>query len=252
MYYRTDAKADWVLLRSYNEYKPNWQLDTILLPAVTATYQLAFEGNDNLGRGIVLDNIEVRSMPSCEQPYDIEALKIANNNVTIEWNGSFDTQEFHIKVSTAPLSATDLADEEHRADVLDTYVSGELVDYEIGNLTSATRYYCYIRAICAGEKSSWSQEYSFETSNLVELPDTTNFNLPLTPGYCSRYEGWYYGNTTGDACPYVNTNSGISELKQYSFDGTTTLFFATEKTNASGIGAPDRGRTICLCRNPGD
>jgi hypothetical protein len=62
--YRRTPNSNWITLRTYDSYTSGWQRDTIRLAAVTSTYQLAFEAKDNLGKGIVLDDIEVRSVPN--------------------------------------------------------------------------------------------------------------------------------------------------------------------------------------------
>ena len=66
--YRRTPNSNWITLKAYDVYSSGWQRDTIRLAGVTNTYQLAFEAKDKLGRGIVLDDIVVRSVPNCTQP----------------------------------------------------------------------------------------------------------------------------------------------------------------------------------------
>ena len=71
VFYRTGKNARWKLLSEYSNGVANWQKVNIELPEVNETYQIAFEGTDNLGRGIVLDSVKVRSAPECTVPHDI-------------------------------------------------------------------------------------------------------------------------------------------------------------------------------------
>lgn len=228
IYYRTSAEADWVLLKVYNECIPDWQNDTVTLVGVTETYQLAFEGEDNMGRGIVLDNIQVRSTPNCMQPYNLLASNISNNSATLSWNGSFDTETFHVKVSTEPLDESALNSSEHRADVVDTLISGEYDKLELKSLSVAADYYFYVKANCATESSFWSLEASFKTSNLVGVPYIEDFNLSAESGL-ERMDDWYYGTSTDEFCPFVNVTSQSWQRPPFSPDASLSLFFTGAK-----------------------
>ena len=71
--YRRAGMKDWALLKVYDKYIADWQIDTVSLTFLQGArdFQLAFQACDNLGRGIVLDNIELRSRPSCFTPEQI-------------------------------------------------------------------------------------------------------------------------------------------------------------------------------------
>ena len=66
--YRTGPNAKWKQLAEYSSAMANWQKVTLDLLEVGPNYQIAFEGSDNLGHGIVLDSIKVRSAPDCTVP----------------------------------------------------------------------------------------------------------------------------------------------------------------------------------------
>jgi len=71
VYYRNAATADWTLLEEFSDANANWKKVSLTLPRYNATYQIAIEGKDNLGRGIVLDSLRVRSAPECTVPHDL-------------------------------------------------------------------------------------------------------------------------------------------------------------------------------------
>lgn len=237
IYYRTSPDADWVLLKRYDEYLPEWQADTIMLVGVTDSYQLAFEATDNLGRGVVLDNIQVRSMPNCLQPDNLMAGQISNNSVMLSWNGSFDTETFHVKVSTVPLGEMTLGSDDVKADIVDELVSGEFYQLNITGLEAATEYYCYVKANCASESSFWSNELIFKTSNLISVPYFQSFDMEYTAGFINRMDDWYYGTSTDDLCPFVNTSTWNYDLPEYSPNATTVLFFSGKKDVGTPINA---------------
>ena len=83
VYYRVSKNSKWNQLAEFSTAMANWQKVRIELPEVGPTYQIAFEGKDNLGRGIVLDSILVRSAPECVVPYNIVVSNKGANRVNI-------------------------------------------------------------------------------------------------------------------------------------------------------------------------
>ena len=66
--YRLSPEAEWVEFKTFDECITFWQIDTVRLVGSSKTYQIAFEAIDNLGRGVVIDKVEVRSSPNCYEP----------------------------------------------------------------------------------------------------------------------------------------------------------------------------------------
>ena len=87
VYYRSNANDNWVRLDGrngnpeFNQKITKWQRDTIQLTSQSDTYQVMFEVTDRFGRGVVLDNIEVRPMPTCEDPYGFVVSSLTSTNV---------------------------------------------------------------------------------------------------------------------------------------------------------------------------
>ncbi|MGC9362231.1 MAG: M14 family zinc carboxypeptidase, partial [Candidatus Syntrophosphaera sp.] len=69
VYYRTSPTGVWNQLAHYTDSIAEWTQETILLPSLSATCQIAFEGITSYGYGVCLDKVVVT----------------ANNPVTVDW-----------------------------------------------------------------------------------------------------------------------------------------------------------------------
>lgn len=222
--YRTSSESDWVQLKVFDKYISKWQVDTLPLMQASKTFQLAFEATDNLGRGVVIDNVIVRSSPDCYEP-EVYVANISNDTVDVGWYGVWDAESFSLKISTKMLTDQELNDVNYKADMLDIVVS-DVYEYTIKNLEMNTKYYCYVRSNCYDDNSIWVVD-SFTTANLLVLPYSEDFNLPPTPGFPSYLNSWYFGSSEDVVTPYVNTGR-TSYLEHYSKDASFALsFYAT-------------------------
>lgn len=230
--YRTAADKDWVELKVFDKCISKWQIDTLRLIGATKTYQVAFEATDNLGRGVVLDNIEVRSTPSCIAPYNFTISNVSNDSVTLGWLGAFDAVSFDIKVDTVALTAEQLADPNHKAQICDVTVSNAW-NYTIKGLTAGNEYYFYMKSNCLQESSEWTGD-KFSTSNFLKIPYKENFNnVEKTTGSNVSYpEYWMLYGT--DKKPYINSNYTGSIAHNFSVD--TTFAFCFGGSNSSDCG----------------
>ena len=69
VYYRTSSSGTWTMLVEYTNAYASWTTeDGIVLPHLSATYQLAFECTDNYGYGVGLDDISIIQGASCPNP----------------------------------------------------------------------------------------------------------------------------------------------------------------------------------------
>ena len=228
--YRRSPNNKWVVLKTYDKYVSDWQRDTIRLVAVTSTYQIAFEGVDNLGRGIVLDDIEVRSVPNCTQPFNLTVSQLMGKSVTLEWAGSFDALKYHVKIANRPLTPEELYYDNSKFAALDPYfayyeVAGENYSLDVNNLTPATKYYFYVQSECVGENSEWSDYGYFTTSEVVDVPFYESFDLPYIENTVSYMPKWYVASSNLVVSPFVNTDQLKSKRLKYSPDSTTALMF---------------------------
>lgn len=232
VYYRTSAEGRWVKLKEFDEKITKWQLDTIALPAQCATYQIAFEGTDNYGRGIALDEVIVRPEPTCETANNISFNGLTVNSVDLQWIGSFDTDSFHVVLSTAA--------EDPASVVLDTMVYDFGV--QITGLIQNTKYYVAIQANCGVEQAEWAQT-SFTTKNQVNVPYVQDFNMEYAAGTISHVDYWTHGTSikkedlSMEFMPFINQNTADASLKNYSYSNTTCLVFTGAHNTSSAIPA---------------
>lgn len=225
IYYRSSPSSRWVMLREYADKISNWRTDTIALTAKTATYQLAFEGTDNFGRGIVIDEIIVRPKPTCVNPSNIVTDSLGTNSATVRWMGSLDADNFHIILSTEQQKDLD----NPTAVVRDVAVND--YQYSFRGLQRDTKYYLYIQSHCGSDYSDWV-EFSFQTRNSAPLPYTENFNMEYAAGTVGHVNYWAHGtsikNDDGNmaSMPYINRNVMSKMWQNYSYTRTTCLVFS--------------------------
>lgn len=237
VYYRATETERWVLLKEYVNKFTKWTTETIELPGATATYQLAFEGTDNLGRGIVLDEIIVRPAPTCEDPFNISIDGLSTNSVTLRWNGSLDTENFRVVLSTKQIT-----DPEQPEGVVYDSLIGDF-SVAIADLKRNTTYYVYIQAQCGVENSDWSEEFTFTTKNMVDVPYVETFNKDYASGTVSHVDFWTHGTSikkddgSMEYMPFINQNTDETGLKNFSFSSTTCLVFSGARSTSKLIPA---------------
>jgi hypothetical protein len=231
--YRTSPDADWTELKVFDKYISRWQVDTVRLIGANKTYEIALEATDNLGRGVVIDNIEVRSTPNCLLPFDLVTTNVANESVTLNWLGAYDAESFSLKVSTVALTSEQLNDEAFKADVLDVTVS-DVWTYDLNGLDQGTTYYYYVKSNCYNEVSDWAST-TFKTANTIQLPYVEYFKHEATPGFVTFPKGWYlYGTSTK---PYVNSGN-TNDMRYTSNDASYVLCFNGSNSSAGSSNIP--------------
>lgn len=236
IWYRTSAESRWVELEQFNTKTVGWETDTVALTAPTATYQLAFEGVDQMGRGIALDEVIVRPTPTCDDPSNITADGLTSSSVTLRWNGSLDTDSFNIVLST-----TQQTDPTTPVDIVKNEFSNEF-QWVAEGLERNTLYYVYIQAYCGSSVSEWT-EFSFRTKNLATIPYEQTFDKEYVQGYVSHVDYWTHGTSIlkddGSMAfmPFVNQHISVGSLKQYSYSQTTALVFAGANSTSTDIPA---------------
>jgi hypothetical protein len=236
VYYRTSAQGRWVEIGQYTNKTKGWQTDTIMLTAPTATYQIAFEGVDQMGRGIALDEVIVRPTPTCDNPSNISVDGLTSHSATLRWNGSLDTDSFRVVVATSPQTNVD--------SLIDVVADEYVYDFQWmkDGLNRNTLYYVYIQANCDGSESDWAA-FSFRTKNLSDVPYEQNFNKDYVQGFVTHVDYWTHGTSIlkedGSMAfpPFINQNTSTGSLKDYSFTQTTALVFAGANSTTTVIPA---------------
>ena len=239
--YRTKADGAWSKLREYDKHISKWSHDTVSLAFIGSAefFQLAFEAVDNLGRGVVLDKVELRSAPNCFAPEEITIGDQTSDSVRISWVGSWDVKAFSLKVSTSPLSPEQLEDASLEADVCDVVLT-QTNTFMIKGLQPNVKYYYYMRSDCYGEYSEWT-EGSFTTVNYMDFtyedPYVVDFEMPATQAHPTRMTTWTYAAAEDAYAPFINTNR-TSSLGYYSNTSDYALCFYGDNYYSSTSNIP--------------
>lgn len=257
VYYRSQATDAWVRLDGrngnpeFNQKIAKWQRDTIQLTSQSETYQIMFEVTDRFGRGVVLDNIEVRPMPTCLDPYGYVVSGLTTSAATVSWNASFDTDSFEVALTTAAL------DPSEEVDPSKIIYNGFLKDDEFSFssekaglvLKRNQAYWLYVRSYCQGATSEWTYT-SFRTKNFVNLPLIQNFTagdeFEYKSGSLNHISYWSFGTSikredgvTMEYMPFVNTNTqpGTASAGYYAYDQSFCLAFTGARSLGTNIPA---------------
>lgn len=242
--YRTGAKAAWKQLAEFSTASANWQKVKLELPEVNETYQIAFEGTDNLGRGIVLDSVKLRSAPECTVPHDISVISKGAGVVNIAWNASWDANFFDLVVSKNLINpdTVNLIPDSLGIIAYNAQVSGLKQNIDL-KLVSGEYYYVYIRSVCDAETSAWSSEdpnqgqYRFRVKATKNVPYSYGFDMPYEAGVIRRDLEWTWGGNTGHFNPFINVNTEEKDRDKYSKSGTTCVVFTGANNLTTAIPA---------------
>lgn len=233
--YRTGPKAAWKELAVFGDAKKDWTFVEMELPEYGSNkYQIAFEGKDNLGRGIVLDSIVVRSQPECTTPHDFVVTNKGYGNVNLAWEASWDANEFEVIISLEKLDPDTV---ENVADSLIIYhsmVDGHQHYFDMQSLVSGQYYYAYLRSHCDNEISYWNSkdphydgDYRFRVKATKNVPYSYGFNLPYKESRVERDLEWTWGNNVDNFVPFINVfQKEVEDLAKYSNDTTRCVVFA--------------------------
>ena len=249
--YRTatsGADSKWKQMAEYSTASADWQRVKIKLPDVGRVYQIAFEGKDNLGRGIVLDSIKLQSAAQCRIP---DHLTVANKGagvVRLSWSGSYDVDEYELiitKDTIDPDLIAELEESEPEKIVFHDLV-GDSRHYEL-KLEPGEFYLAYVRSICdEGEEiSAWSSEVSkdgpfgFHVRPTLQVPFTETFNTVVNPDDPTRLLDWTWKSNTGNPNPYINTKTSNAAVRaNYSHDKSYAVIFSGGTTSSPSTFIP--------------
>ena len=101
IYYRPNANASWALLTVFPNRMDDWTLDTVPLIgyAGASAYQIAFVAVENLGRGIVLDDIAVVNKSACQPVSNVAAPMPGSTSVNLTWAGDQAADSFEVALT---------------------------------------------------------------------------------------------------------------------------------------------------------
>ncbi len=234
--YRTSEQSDWLLLQEFTQPIQSWTKETVDLPQVTATYQLCFEGSENMGRGIVLDSVVVRSKPECTIPHDMAVTNMHKNSVTLNWLASYDALHYQVVIAksktTFDIDTIDIeAAKTSGLIVKDILIDGMQQFANLTGLSGNTHYVAFVRSLCEQENSDWGV-FPFYQKAIVPLPYTENFDLAKVSAVAQQSD-WTYGTSLSVTTPYINCNQTTTAAAYYVRSGYA-LCFAGKTTPGSG------------------
>ena len=258
VYYRTGEGLQWNLISEYTSPIKNWKFEEIGLPAVGEYYQIAFEASENIGRGIVLDSVLVRTRPQITTPHDITFFDMRDNGITVQWQASMDADYFQVAMfrkSDLDLNVTPEAIGTNVV-LLDSLVDSEWTKLRVENLEPGATYYVQVRSIGETENSVWSDVHSIRMKVSVQVPFHETFDSiaevsnklsgcqltkwtwggdyqPHIPMYLSESLNELFSPNKTRAVAFVkfgtyNPSEGFTDAKTYIPAGGTSLLVSPE------------------------
>jgi len=231
--YKTGPNAQWKKLAEYSNAKANWEKVQLELPEPNGTYQIAFEGKDNLGRGIVLDSVVVRSTPICTDPHDLMVTNLGAGKINLAWQASWDANEFEVVISKNVIDPDSIANIPAEDLAYHDSVSGLQQNCDI-ELVSGEYYYAYVRSLCDEDNSFWNAPFRFRVKATKNVPYFYGFDMPYEAGTVRRDLEWTWGNNTGHFNPFINVFTELKDRGKYSKSETSCLVF----TGANNLTTP--------------
>ena len=178
VYYRASMTDSWHRLAGYSGAIASWTQDSIDLPNVSATYQIAFEMHDDYGYGVGIDDITVDGVSSgCSAPV-IGNVTTDVESITVGFVAYAPVEIAIVEGNqTNPPAATDTT---------------SASSYTFTGLNPSTLYTIFLRQHCTDSTvSDWA--YTTATTEDLGCVPPTGLNVQGT-GYTSVTLGWTRGN----------------------------------------------------------
>lgn len=132
---------------------------------LSSAYAPAFDVNTN--QGVVY----TFTQPACVKPTNVTATALAWNTIQVDWEVSSPGSSFEVKYSADPTF------DPNNGGASKTVSNGSATSTTITTEYGSTTYYIYVRKICSGTPSGWSQ-----VATATTLPGCYNANMPsVTP-----------------------------------------------------------------------
>ncbi|MBQ9340679.1 MAG: choice-of-anchor J domain-containing protein [Paludibacteraceae bacterium] len=226
VYYKTGPNDYWHLFSDGTYFRESvWKTDTLSVISPSAAYQFAFEITENLGRGVVLDDIIVQATPTCQDVENIVASQVHAYDALVTWTAIGAYNYFQLLLSPEAITDFDNIDTTVVKLYDELYNTGAVLE----NLIPETSYHVYVRSDCDETTSGFTNwvEGSFRTLKVAYLPYYENFNSAIPfDNYTSfgMADGWSYGNDFDSfIAPHVLINGAASVNSHYSVDSTAFL-----------------------------
>ena len=212
VYSRANASAPWILLHVFSSRVDVWTIDTVALTGFTnaSAYQIGFEAVENMGRGIVVDDVRIMNASQCVMPSGVEMVVPGTTSVKLTWNGDLMADTFEVvlsKVAIVDWSSYTAA------------FHGYSTDFEIEatGLEHSTTYFAYVRSNCNDNETGWTDWAmgTFRTRARMEIPYVQGFAEGLPEGW-TRASYWHMSQPS-----FPSTS-----LSSYSVDSSAVMAFS--------------------------
>jgi hypothetical protein len=157
-----------------------------------------------------LDYLEVKAA-TCHRPSNVQITDVTSSSVTLEWLGNASMYEIAIDTIGYDVDSVQMS-----------YITATTSPFTLQNLLPDNEYDLYVRGVCNGDNSDWSDRVRFKTacSDHTTLPIIYTFDADVNGGRpsCMTTMSNSYNNV-----PMVNSFSG--ETNKF-------LYFVTKSANA--------------------
>ena len=150
-----------------------------------------------------IDNLEIGVIPTCPKPQNVHIVDATVNSLELGWTEVGSATSWEIAYGDPGFDPDDATEA--------TYATVTTNPFTVQNLTTATAYQFYVRALCgSNDISYWSNPTTGSTTmNPTSLPYTADFSDPtdewvLNNGSCTNY--WTRGTVGGDDALFVTDN----------------------------------------------
>ena len=167
--YKAEPTAEWTDIVTLNTPHSTWELDSIVLPNPSDTYQISFLLIGHYANGAAIDAFELYDCEDCEAPTEPEpcveptALTVSNitsSTATVTWEGTADSYEIRLNVGVAESVSTN--------------------SYQYTGLMAETPYVVEVRSVCGTETSEWVETFFYTLAEDEEVIAPTVTTLAAT------------------------------------------------------------------------
>lgn len=236
LYYRVSSTSQWVQFARYEPYQNTWSHQTLDLPAAckVSTCQLAFEGKENGGHGVILDLVRVFPESQCADAV-LSETTVGANAARVNWASQAGRQfELLVSATAIPVAQLDTCDKSS-AVFYSNSITG--TGQTITGLSSGTKYYIYVRTDCDDNESGHTNWVSGDFTTALGVPYSDA--LAAVPSTWKRY--------SGAAANVVNGTDLTSETSSYSGWRATTYttvlgaahLYANPSSTPNWLATPD-------------
>ncbi|HBN04377.1 MAG TPA: hypothetical protein DD434_01120, partial [Bacteroidales bacterium] len=142
VYYRTDTSSTgtWTELLYLSSSTPQWTMVNLPLPNASTTYQIAFEGYDDYGYPVGLDDVTLSDL-TCPSPTSLLSTNTTSTSFDLSWTDSGTPTSWIVEYKSAGTTTW-------------TQEAASTNPYTISNLNSSSIYDVRVFAICSANDTS--------------------------------------------------------------------------------------------------